>query len=157
MLPGPNIIPVACLVLIDSEGNLLATQRGEGKALPGLWEFPGGKIEKGETPETALRRECLEELHLPLGELQPLPKASHPYPFGTVILHPFLAKCQTRPALTLTEHLASCWIPLHEWPNLGWAPADIPVLEELVEGRDRWFVLKMLFDNQLVKRQWPLG
>ena len=62
MVPGANT--GACLVLKDQQEAVLATRRPEGKQLGGLWEFPGGKVETGESPEDALRREILEELKL---------------------------------------------------------------------------------------------
>jgi 8-oxo-dGTP diphosphatase len=58
------MLTVSCLILLDSQNKFLATQRPPGKSLDGLWEFPGGKVEEGESPEAALRRELWEELHL---------------------------------------------------------------------------------------------
>ena len=124
-------ITVTCLVLIDAQETILATQRPEGKALGGLWEFPGGKVEEGEDPEEALRREIREELCLELGELTPLEPVEHTYPFGTIRLLPYLSRCEARPAIHLTEHTALRWLKLEEAGEIEWAPADLPVLDQL--------------------------
>jgi len=125
------MLPVACLVLMDADGCLLATRRPPGKALGGLWEFPGGKVEAGEHAADALRREIREELHLELDDLQPLPPVEHTYPFGAILLLPFLARCGKRPPIHLSEHDAHIWIAPAAAPTLPWAPADLPVLEQL--------------------------
>src|SRR5512138_416610 len=76
-----RIVLVAALALIDEDGRVLLTQRPEGKSMAGLWEFPGGKVEPGETPEAALIREIREELGVELRQpcLAPLTFASHSY------------------------------------------------------------------------------
>jgi len=124
-------IPVACLVLIDHLGHLLATQRPNGKTLANLWEFPGGKVEANESPETALRRELIEELNLEVQSLTPLEPVTHPYDFATIQLLPFLARCNTRPTFHLKEHIDSRWIHLNHAHSLNWAPADLPVLHAI--------------------------
>ena len=126
------MIPVACLVMQDNDGFILATQRSPAKSMGLLWEFPGGKVEDGEEPEDALRREIIEELSLDLGELTLLPKVQHDYDFGTIHLIPFLFHCDERPDFKLNEHNASKWIELEEWESLNWAPADVPVINYLL-------------------------
>jgi 8-oxo-dGTP diphosphatase len=126
-------VPVACLVLVDSTKTVLATRRPEHKALGGLWEFPGGKLDDGESAENALRREIREELHLELGPLSPLSPVLHRYPFGVIRLIPFLACCDKRPVLRLAEHTAAEWVTLKEASLLEWAPADLPILAELAQ------------------------
>ncbi len=76
-----KIVLVAAVALVDSDGRVLLSQRPEGKQLAGLWEFPGGKVEQGERPETALIRELKEELGIDVAEscLAPLTFASHAY------------------------------------------------------------------------------
>ncbi len=86
-----SAILVACLVLVDAENRYLATQRPTHKSLGGYWEFPGGKLEAGEGPEEALRRELLEELHLEVGPLDPLTPVDYAYEFGQIRLVPLLA------------------------------------------------------------------
>lgn len=80
-MPGVNLLLVSAVALIDSDGRVLLAQRPVGKTLAGLWEFPGGKIEAGESPETALMRELKEELGIETSAscLAPLTFASHAY------------------------------------------------------------------------------
>jgi 8-oxo-dGTP diphosphatase len=80
-----KIILVSAVALIDPDGRVLLAQRPEGKSLAGLWEFPGGKVEPGETPEAALIRELKEELDIDTWSscLAPLTFASHSYPSFT--------------------------------------------------------------------------
>ncbi len=77
-----KLLLVAAAALVDADGRVLIAQRPQGKALAGLWEFPGGKVEPGERPETALIRELAEELGIQVEEpcLAPLTFASHAYP-----------------------------------------------------------------------------
>lgn len=86
------------LALLAREGRWLLQRRDPAAAhLPGLWEFPGGKLEAGETPERALRRELQEELGWAPGALRPLEPLRHAYAERTVVLHPFLAEGPARP------------------------------------------------------------
>jgi 8-oxo-dGTP diphosphatase len=128
-----KVTKVVCLVLMDESGAVLATQRPPGKRLAEHWEFPGGKIESGESGEEALRREIREELGIDLGDLKQLPSETHSYEFGSIELIPFLSQCAIRPGLMLTEHIAETWLHPHEYNSLVWAPADIPILEQLVQ------------------------
>lgn len=132
--PTHQIIEVVCLVAIDRDNQILATQRAEDKPLGLLWEFPGGKIDTGESAEEALRREIIEELGIELGALTRLPAVTHVYDFGTIQLIPFLSKVETRPELgELHAHAAARWIALDEWDQLQWAPADLPIIERFLK------------------------
>lgn len=126
-----KIIRVSCLVLMDRSKAIFAARRPEGKSLGGLWEFPGGKVETGEDPETALRREIDEELNLKIGDLTPLTPVTHAYDFATIELIPYLSHCKVHPTIQLIEHEESCWIPLETADSLPWAPADVPIVEEV--------------------------
>ncbi len=79
---GPPLVLVAAVVLVDADGRVLLAQRPAGKAMAGLWEFPGGKVDPGETPEAALIRELAEELGIDVAAscLAPFTFASHAYP-----------------------------------------------------------------------------
>jgi len=123
-------IDVACLVLRADDGRVLATRRPPDKSLGGLWEFPGGKIDAGETPESALRRELREELELQVGPLLAMEPVEHRYPFGTIRLWPLLANCDgsAKPGIVLHEHTDARWVDAQEADGLEWAPADVPVL-----------------------------
>ena len=99
-LPLTKMVLVSAVALIDRDGRVLLAQRPEGKAMAGLWEFPGGKIESGETPEAALIRELHEELGIDTAAscLAPLSFASHSY-----------AATKTHPAFHLVMMLYVCW------------------------------------------------
>ena len=114
--------------VIVREGLILCAQRGPGGALPGLWEFPGGKIEVGETAHDALAREITEELEceVEVGEL--ITTTSHEYDFGLVALTTFY--CELLSGIpVLTEHAEVVWLSPAELSSLEWAPADIPAVE----------------------------
>ncbi len=132
--PTHKIIDVACLVAIDRDNQILATQRAEDKPLGLLWEFPGGKIDNGESAVDALRREAQERLGIKLGDLTEQPAVTHTYDFGTIHLIPFIARVETRPVIpALNVHAAAQWIALNEWDQLQWAPADVPIIERLLQ------------------------
>lgn len=130
LLKTPAVLQVVCLVLQNADGAILATRRPVHKHLGGLWEFPGGKIEPGETAEAALRREIIEELHLELGDLQPLVPVEHAYDFGTIRLLPFRGTLHA-PVIRLTEHTDARWLPPEALHSVEWMPADIPILAQL--------------------------
>ena len=124
-------IDVACLVLVSMQGRFLTTLRPAQKTLGNHWEFPGGKVESGERPEIALRRELREDLHLEVNSLEPLPPNTHAYDFAIVRLLPFLSYCEDFPQIHLAEHAECRWVNMNEARELIWAPADIPILESL--------------------------
>lgn len=126
------MVAVSCLILLDAQKSFLATQRSPTKSLGGLWEFPGGKVEEGESSEAALRRELGEELNLHVDALRPLTPITHHYDFGSIRLIPFLARCDVRPVLQLLEHSAAQWVTGEKATSLEWAPADLPILAELL-------------------------
>ena len=127
------VVDVVCLVLTDAAGRVLAAKRPPHKSLGDLWEFPGGKIDPGESPETALRRELREELSLDVGPLAPMAVCEHRYPFGNIRLWPLRARVQGpgHPDFTLHEHTETRWVDAAAARTLDWAPADVPVLDEL--------------------------
>lgn len=132
-MPKNSTIHVVCLVALGPGNTMLATQRAEDKPLGLLWEFPGGKIDPGESAETALRREIHEELGIELGALTEQPAVTHTYDFGTIRLIPFTTYFETQPTFPhLTAHTATQWIALDEWEQLQWAPADLPIIERLL-------------------------
>ena len=113
--------------IIAQEGRIFATQRGYGEFKDG-WEFPGGKIEEGETPQQALVREIQEELdtEVEVGDL--LGTVEYDYPTFHLSMQCFL--CRIRSGnLNLKEHEAARWLAADELDSVDWLPADIEVLE----------------------------
>ncbi|MET4638013.1 (deoxy)nucleoside triphosphate pyrophosphohydrolase [Mycetocola sp. 2940] len=114
--------------VIRRDGLILCAQRGLAGSLAGMWEFPGGKIEPGETPREALEREIVEELHcrVAVGEL--VTTTVHEYDFGIVTLTTYF--CELIEGIPfLSEHEAVVWLPPAELGTLEWAPADVPAVE----------------------------
>ena len=114
--------------VIVRDGFVLCAQRGSSGALPGMWEFPGGKIEIGESPREALEREIVEELECRVRVGEQVASTSHEYEFGIVTLTTFYCDLvEGEPKLS--EHDEVTWLPPSELHQLEWAPADIPAVE----------------------------
>ena len=126
-----NLIEVVCGVVTNSENRILITQRGD-KTNKYKWEFPGGKIEAGETREEALVRELQEELKITVGSLEYLTTVDHKYPDFKLIMHGYTCRIVDSSSPELTEHLDSCWLFSNELKELDWAAADIPIVDLLV-------------------------
>lgn len=125
-------INVVGAILVEN-GKILCAQRGEDKSLAYLWEFPGGKIETGETPQEALIRELQEELLIEVEvQSEKFEETSYQYDFGLVNLTTFICFLKSGTP-QLTEHIAVDWLAPKELNNLKWAPADIPAVEKLME------------------------
>lgn len=114
--------------VIVRDGLILCAQRGPRGELGGLWEFPGGKIEPGESPHDALVREIHEELRCEVVVGQEVTTTTYPYDFGTVTLTTFWCELVSGTP-TLTEHAAVRWLPPAELDSIEWAPADLPAVE----------------------------
>lgn len=108
--------------LIINQGKVFATQRGYGEFKDG-WEFPGGKIEPGETPEQAIKREIQEELATEIRVEQPLTTVEYDYPTFHLSMQCFLCKVE-KGDLTLLEHEAARWLSYDELDAVDWLPAD---------------------------------
>lgn len=125
------VIQVVCALIEDAEGRLLLAQRPPGKHLAGLWEFPGGKIEPGETPEAALVREIAEELGCAVMPGAALAPVTHAYEKVTVRLIPFLARLADPAARPQArEHAALRWVERGEIAALPMPAADAPIVAE---------------------------
>ncbi|KRA24084.1 DNA mismatch repair protein MutT [Microbacterium sp. Root61] len=123
-----RIIVVGAVIV--SEGRVLAARRGPGRSLPGAWEFPGGKIEDGESPQEALAREVLEELRIAIRVGDKIITTTHEYEFGVVTLTTYY--CEPLSGVPqLTEHSAVRWLAPDELPSVEWAPADVPAVERI--------------------------
>ena len=119
--------------IIRKEGRIFATQRGYGE-WQDWWEFPGGKMEAGETREAALRREIREELSAEISVDDFLCTVEHDYPKFRLRMHCFLCSLLTD-GLHLNEHEAAKWLSIDELDCVKWLPADLKVLEELRKRR----------------------
>ena len=125
-----RIVHVVAAVLVDAEGRVLLAQRPPGKALAGTWEFPGGKLEPGETPEAALARELDEELGIVAGPLAPFTFASHAYDdFHLVMLLYWCRQWQGTP--DGRDGQALRWERPGAMAALPMPPADVPLVAAL--------------------------
>lgn len=128
-LPYLKTILVAAVLLVDVDGRILLAQRPEGKSMAGLWEFPGGKVEQGETPEYTLIRELNEELGIMTGVdcLQPITFASHSYDDFHLLMPVFA--CRTWKGTPFgQEGQAIKWVDKNDLKNYPMPPADIPLI-----------------------------
>ncbi len=129
---GPHL-QVIC-ALIEEGGRVLVAQRAATQSLPLKWEFPGGKIEPGETQTDALVREIREELGIEIEVGESLRSTTHAYPEFSLTLHSRL--CRIRSGIPVThEHVKIEWLGPAELGALDWASADIPILEEFLHLR----------------------
>ena len=124
-----KILLVSAVALIDADGRVLLTQRPEGKSLPGLWEFPGGKVEPAETPEAALIRELKEELGIDTWKscLAPLFFASHSYP-DFHLLMPLFACRRWEGIASGREGQALAWVRPEKLRDYPMPAADLPLI-----------------------------
>jgi 8-oxo-dGTP diphosphatase len=129
-----KIVLVAAVALIDRDGRVLLAQRPEGKSMAGLWEFPGGKVEPGETPEAALIRELHEELGIETWDscLAPLTFASHGYE-SFHLLMPLFACRKWNGTPHPREGQRLSWAHANELRNYPMPPADVPLIPILRE------------------------
>jgi 8-oxo-dGTP diphosphatase len=130
--PVVNLLLFTTVALIDVDGRVLLARRPEGKAMAGLWEFPGGKVEPGETPEAALIRELDEELGIETWQscLAPLSFASHAYP-DFHLLRPLYACRKWQGVPQPREHDRLKWVAVRDLPHYPMPPADRPLLAVL--------------------------
>jgi 8-oxo-dGTP diphosphatase len=124
-----KVLLVSAVALIDPDGRVLLAQRPEGKSLAGLWEFPGGKVEPGETPEACLIRELREELGIDTWRscLAPLTFASHSYD-DFHLLMPLFACRRWEGIPHPREGQALAWVPPARLRDYPMPPADLPLI-----------------------------
>lgn len=115
--------------IIEKDGNIFATQRGYGDFKDG-WEFPGGKIEPGETPEQALVREIKEELEADIKVGNLVTTVEYDYPQFHLTMHCYMCELLSD-NLVLTEHEAAKWLSKDQLDEVDWLPADIEVVNKL--------------------------
>ena len=128
-------LEVSAAILVY-QGKILCVQRGEGKYryISFKYEFPGGKIEMGETPKEALRRELIEELEVDIevDDMKYFLTLDHQYPDFKITMHSFLCPMKSE-AFTLNEHVDHKWMCSENLNLLDWAPADCPIVTELMK------------------------
>ena len=131
--PRPLVIVAAC-ALIDADGRVLIAQRQEGKPMAGLWEFPGGKPEAGETPEEAVIRELREELQIETKAacLAPLSFASHAYDDFHLLMPLFVCRKFWGTPVAL-EHKALKWVRPARMRDYPMPDADVPLVAHLID------------------------
>jgi len=117
--------------IIRRGGEVLATQRGYGE-FKDWWEFPGGKVESGETPEAALEREISEELEAAIRVIRPVTDVSYDYETFHLDMRCFLCEL-VGDGLTLLEHESAAWLDAATLGSVKWLPADIQVVETIRE------------------------
>ncbi|MBI3701199.1 MAG: (deoxy)nucleoside triphosphate pyrophosphohydrolase [Afipia sp.] len=128
-----TVLVVAC-ALIDADDRVLIAQRPEGKTLAGLWEFPGGKVDVGERPETALIRELKEELGITVEEpcLAPLTFASHAYEDFHLLMPLYICR-KWEGIVTAHEGQQLAWVRANKLRDYPMPPADIPLISHLTD------------------------
>ena len=126
---------VVCGVIMDGEGKILACRRGFDRHLGGLWEFPGGKVDAGESHEAALERELAEELGITASVGERVGPAVE-WTDGDVSIRLRAFRCGILSGeLQALEHDEIRWCRLDELSGLDWAEADVPLVEELISAR----------------------
>jgi 8-oxo-dGTP diphosphatase len=127
-----KLVLVAAVALIDSDGRVLLAKRPEGKTMAGLWEFPGGKVEASERPETALIRELKEELNINVEEscLAPLTFASHAY-HDFHLLMPLYVCRRWKGIVQAMEGQELKWVRAKNLRDYPMPPADLPLIPHL--------------------------
>ena len=127
-----KIVLVSAVALIDSDGRVLLAQRPEGKSMAGLWEFPGGKVEPGETPEHALIRELHEELGIEVHDscLAPLTFASHPYESFHLLMPLFVCR-RWKGEVKPLEGQQLAWVKPLRLNDYPMPAADVPLVPML--------------------------
>jgi len=125
-----QIMVVAAVIQHDSQ--ILCVQRNQNKYdyISEKYEFPGGKVENGETEVEALQREIREELSMEINVSDKLMVVDHVYPDFSLLMHTYMCSCDSRD-IVLHEHIDLQWLDRSELSKLDWAAADIPIVEKL--------------------------
>jgi 8-oxo-dGTP diphosphatase len=125
-------ILVAACALVDTDGRVLIAERPAGRSMAGLWEFPGGKVEAGETPEATLIRELKEELGIVVNEacLAPLTFASHSYPDFHLLMPLYVCR-RWEGTVAAQEGQRLAWVRPNKLREYPMPPADVPLISHL--------------------------
>lgn len=125
-------IHVVGAVIKNENEQILCALRSSTMSQPNCWEFPGGKVEDGETLPAALQREIKEELGCTIEVFEKIVSAKHEYKSWIVHLHTFWARIVSGHPYA-TEHAELRWVPRDELAALNWSPADVPTVERIFE------------------------
>ncbi|MEJ2050424.1 MAG: (deoxy)nucleoside triphosphate pyrophosphohydrolase [Calditrichota bacterium] len=128
-----RIIPVLAAIILNHEGNVLLAQRKPEKANGLKWEFPGGKLKVKESPEYCLSREIEEEMGIKIAVRQLFAAVNYSYPEQNIILLAYFAELVAG-SFSLTDHKEVRWVPLNKLLNYDLSPADIPIVQRLIEN-----------------------
>ncbi len=130
-----KIVLVAACALIDPDGRVLIARRPDGKTMAGLWEFPGGKVEAGETPEQTVIRELAEELSVDITQacLAPLTFASHGYDDFHLLMPLYICR-RWHGLVRPTEGQAVTWVAPNRLRDYPMPPADEPLIAHLIDA-----------------------
>jgi 8-oxo-dGTP diphosphatase len=126
------MIDVCCAIIADDD-KILAVQRGPESSHPLKWEFPGGKIQDGETAEECIVREIEEELTIGINIVNQLDAVEFDYGTKQIKLIPFVCRIKNG-QIVLTEHVAKCWFNPNDWQSIDWSAADY---ELILKNSDR--------------------
>lgn len=126
-------VEVVAGIILDDSDRIFCVQRGVSNKpyISKKWEFPGGKLEDGETREGALIRELKEELRIEVDPFEFVLTVDHTYPDFRLIMHSFKCRILNDKEPELTEHLQSKWLNTSDLDELDWAAADVPIVEVL--------------------------
>lgn len=125
------MLQVTCAIIIKDH-KVLICQRSTSMKMPLKWEFPGGKIEQGESQEDGLKREIREELELEINLVRALTSVEYQYPTFNICLNPYICTMESGNLIT-KEHKQAIWVDLNDLPTYDWAEADIPIVNELLK------------------------
>lgn len=133
-MAGIKLTLVVACALVDADGRVLLAQRPPGKALAGLWEFPGGKVEPGEGPEATLIRELKEEIGITVKEscLAPLAFASHAYDDFHLLMPLYICR-RWEDQVIAREGQNLAWVRVNKLRDYEMPPADIPLIPHLID------------------------
>lgn len=134
MAEAAPLVLVSAVALVDADARVLIAKRPEGRPMAGLWEFPGGKVEKGERPEPALIRELKEELDIDVSEacLAPLTFASHSYETFQLLMLLYVCR-RWSGTVTAREGQELAWVRPNRLRSYPMPPADIPLIPHLID------------------------
>lgn len=128
-----SITPVLAAIIVNHDGTVLLAQRKANRTNPLKWEFPGGKLKIGESPENSLAREIEEELGIKISVRQLFSAVNYSYPHENILLLVYFAELLTG-SYHLTDHKELRWVPINKLLNYELSPADKPIAEKLMEN-----------------------